>query len=625
MNDRSDALTEEALLAELGWIRRLARSLVRDASTAEDLVQETYLHALEQPPGSAQGRDGWRGWLARVLRTRARTRWRSEERRRRREALVARPERDDADLVADVELRRTVVSAVLALDEPHRTTLLRHAFEGRTVAEMAALAGVSPEAIRQRLTRARRALRSELERRLGADEGGWRHALAPLLALPEGSSSPDEETAPQRVPHPARRLLLPFAAVLLALLGALFGRRLVTLRGALEDLYAANDAAPELVPDRDAAFRRGGLARWLVRPPGTGRSDERSGASQQAGAANAEQGSAALLRHASFLGAPREERSLARRLSDDLSLDVDDVVAREVTPRLARDVARQSGHPHELVRRAELYDATSIHPRRGQVSRRVVRMPLDPDDEDVRLTVLVGDGRAITMGAWGNASFDDDPDLRWVAYLGQILKVQDDETPLSLASPSAADLAERMRAWNAQEGPDSRFLRALLAQRVAMAGNAVVLRSRQMVERGGAPPPALWYADLAKRMQALAKLSPDLALVTGETAAQRHAEHARELASAYAALASALEGADDGAVEQQSARLSAACKACHGEPTEDGTSFFESFEPFVTELGLPIGQIVLELDIAPAPGEDGTWSARVATAFRAAMMLANES
>ena len=44
------ALSEESLLAELGWVRQLALSLVRDPAVADDVAQEAYLLARERPP-----------------------------------------------------------------------------------------------------------------------------------------------------------------------------------------------------------------------------------------------------------------------------------------------------------------------------------------------------------------------------------------------------------------------------------------------------------------------------------------------------------------------------------------------------------------------------------------------
>src|SRR5215510_10676726 len=53
----------EELLSHAGWLRRLAGSLVRDDSSADDLVQNTWVAAMRRPP-----RSGARPWLSRVMR-----------------------------------------------------------------------------------------------------------------------------------------------------------------------------------------------------------------------------------------------------------------------------------------------------------------------------------------------------------------------------------------------------------------------------------------------------------------------------------------------------------------------------------------------------------------------------
>src|SRR5262245_21495357 len=75
MEPRAARLDQEALLANAGWLHALAASLVRDPATADDLVQDTWLVALQHPPrneGSTQA------WLARVLRNFALKRRRAE-------------------------------------------------------------------------------------------------------------------------------------------------------------------------------------------------------------------------------------------------------------------------------------------------------------------------------------------------------------------------------------------------------------------------------------------------------------------------------------------------------------------------------------------------------------------
>ena len=55
----------DALLAQAGWAKALARSLVCDPDRAEDLVQRAWLAALRTPPDAAIPP---RRWLAVVMR-----------------------------------------------------------------------------------------------------------------------------------------------------------------------------------------------------------------------------------------------------------------------------------------------------------------------------------------------------------------------------------------------------------------------------------------------------------------------------------------------------------------------------------------------------------------------------
>src|SRR5262245_23182717 len=128
--------TGEQLMAEMAWIRRLARALVRDEATADDIAQDTWLVANEQQPEDDRP---LRPWLARVVANLVHTRRRTEARRDQREAAVdhEHPERTPAELVERVELQRAVADEVLALAEPYRSTVLLHFFEGYSSAQIA--------------------------------------------------------------------------------------------------------------------------------------------------------------------------------------------------------------------------------------------------------------------------------------------------------------------------------------------------------------------------------------------------------------------------------------------------------------------------------------------------------
>ena len=67
------------------------------------------------------------------------------------------------DLAVAGELERRVEAALLTLSLPYREVLLLIAYEGLTPSEGAVVCGISPEAFRQRLSRARAALAEMLD------------------------------------------------------------------------------------------------------------------------------------------------------------------------------------------------------------------------------------------------------------------------------------------------------------------------------------------------------------------------------------------------------------------------------------------------------------------------------
>lgn len=154
----------ESLLANAGWVRALARGLVGRDDLADDVVQETWLAAIESPPRHA---GALRSWLRSVVRFTAHRVHREEERRSRREHAAAPSEGSvtpTGDLVSEVDLHRRVVEAALALDEPYRATVLLRYFRGCNAAEIGAMQGVPPATVRTRLRRALAQLRETLVR-----------------------------------------------------------------------------------------------------------------------------------------------------------------------------------------------------------------------------------------------------------------------------------------------------------------------------------------------------------------------------------------------------------------------------------------------------------------------------
>jgi RNA polymerase sigma-70 factor (ECF subfamily) len=175
---------------ELAWLHALARRLAASETDADDLVQETFMHA--DGPGRPRPGDGrsWRAWLAGVLRNRERMQRRSEGRRRRREADAAL----EVGAAPDTELlihRDRVLSSLREvldeLDEDDRALLVARYCDEHAAPELADRLGIPASTVRSRLSRATTRVRQRLDERWGGDRRGW--APAVLAAPMAGPSS----------------------------------------------------------------------------------------------------------------------------------------------------------------------------------------------------------------------------------------------------------------------------------------------------------------------------------------------------------------------------------------------------------------------------------------------------
>ncbi|MBA3391276.1 MAG: sigma-70 family RNA polymerase sigma factor [Deltaproteobacteria bacterium] len=165
----------EALLAEAGWLKRLAVTLAGDGDDADDLVQESWITAWRRNPDVSQP---LRPWLAKVLRDHSRMRRRADSRRMQREAAV--PEMNETvapdDLLDQVRLHRLLVDLVLELDEPYRSTVLARFVEGQTSAAIAKRLDVPESTVRWRLREALARLRTRLDD-VNGDRKNWSPAV----------------------------------------------------------------------------------------------------------------------------------------------------------------------------------------------------------------------------------------------------------------------------------------------------------------------------------------------------------------------------------------------------------------------------------------------------------------
>ncbi|MFN0059468.1 MAG: sigma-70 family RNA polymerase sigma factor [Planctomycetota bacterium] len=183
----------ELLLQNLGWLRALARGLVRDLEQADELVQETLLVALNSPPPQPHA---LRAWLRRVARNLSYRSHRSRVRRDAREQRAALGAHHEiVDTLEQVELQHRLVEAVLGLSDPYRATILLHYFEELSADEVAARLNTSIGTIRVRIHRALEQLRQRLDDGDDDRRARWRRGLIALAEPPLRLGTPTSTTA----------------------------------------------------------------------------------------------------------------------------------------------------------------------------------------------------------------------------------------------------------------------------------------------------------------------------------------------------------------------------------------------------------------------------------------------
>lgn len=190
-------------------IYRFLHGMTREPAEAEDLTQETFLRAHAKL-SSLEDRAKVVTWLYRIATNIARDRFREASWRHRLEALKA----DDSEALLPLldtglrldkvmeqrEMSDCVRRYLEGLSDSYRTVILLHDVQGLTNPEIAALLGVTVDAIKIRLHRARVALRAALGEgcSFSRDDRG--------VTVCEPRSGPEEEM-PALDGHPRAKLL----------------------------------------------------------------------------------------------------------------------------------------------------------------------------------------------------------------------------------------------------------------------------------------------------------------------------------------------------------------------------------------------------------------------------------
>lgn len=163
---------------------RLAYSLVKDESVAQDVVQEAFLNAYRKLDTFA-GESQFGSWMYRIVVNAALMRLRSQDRRSEvgladvspgvtdEEGAFADPPmwRIQADAAAEnQELREQILAAIDELPPKYQVTFLLRELEGLSVRDIADVLDLSEGAVKSRLHRARLHLQAALEPYLSRSE-----------------------------------------------------------------------------------------------------------------------------------------------------------------------------------------------------------------------------------------------------------------------------------------------------------------------------------------------------------------------------------------------------------------------------------------------------------------------
>jgi RNA polymerase sigma-70 factor (ECF subfamily) len=146
---------------------RLVAALVarttRTRAETEDLVQEVFLEAYRKKDEVRDPRR-FKGWLVSVALNRARMWGRRQRVEKAALPRVAKPEaRAESGRLERAEERERTLAAIRELPEASQAIVTLRYLEGRSAQEIAATLGLTPEAVRTRLSRALAQLREKLQ------------------------------------------------------------------------------------------------------------------------------------------------------------------------------------------------------------------------------------------------------------------------------------------------------------------------------------------------------------------------------------------------------------------------------------------------------------------------------
>ena len=156
-------------------VYRFAFKVCRDRDQAAEALQDTFINVYRKL-GSFDGKSKFSTWLYTIVTNNCLMKQRRRRARAMEEPLelldapptagpnrqIARSEETPAAVLLDQELRRVLEEAILKLPVDYRLVFVLRDVEGKSTQETAAILGISGEATKSRLRRARAFLREQL-------------------------------------------------------------------------------------------------------------------------------------------------------------------------------------------------------------------------------------------------------------------------------------------------------------------------------------------------------------------------------------------------------------------------------------------------------------------------------
>jgi RNA polymerase sigma-70 factor, ECF subfamily len=157
---------DRLLSASAALAYRVAMSVVRNSSEAEDIAQDALVRAFQKFQ-HVRDVNRFRGWLVKVTFRLALDRRKSTRRREEREIRWSRPELRPPELsveemVASKQFEERLARALEELPKRMRLVVILAAMEGYTMAEVAEILHVSTGTVKSRLFKARKCLAEKL-------------------------------------------------------------------------------------------------------------------------------------------------------------------------------------------------------------------------------------------------------------------------------------------------------------------------------------------------------------------------------------------------------------------------------------------------------------------------------